>query len=47
METLGGSLRELQLEAIQLGVWKLLSDLGPGGKDGGSGVHGGGGERAR
>lgn len=35
----GGPLRELQLEAIQLGVWKLLSDLGPGGKAGGSGVQ--------
>ena len=31
------SLRELQWQAVHLGSWKLLSDLGPGGKAGGLG----------
>ena len=32
METPGGSPREPQREAAQLGSWKLLSDLGPKGQ---------------
>ena len=42
------SLRELQWQAVHLGSWKLLSDLGPGGKAGGLGcIAAGCGERGR
>ena len=42
------SLRELQWQAVHLGSWKLLPDLGPGGKAGGLGcIAAGCGERGR